>query len=554
MADQDEAALPTYRPAKPLPFELRQHCGIYFEEKLYTQALDLLLSILTSGTVASGTAFIPSPQHLALAATFIVHPSTTTRAKTTEEREAANAALRLLRLTNTLVGPIAAKLDTAFSFRRFDSSSRHGGRRRADDSAASRELRDEETEPLNLEMGQNGSLWFRAEDFWHAVGWAFNCSVLHPKRWERWQLWLQFMCEVLEDDWNERIKQLEEMDTGTEPATPSRRRERLLKQSMIYRYLASGSAGHGQNRRILRAIFADGSGNAKNEFCEIFKNELKEPKRDEETLKKRQANVNIDQDEYGDYLSKDEDESDETDTTSRMRPKRPRRTKNKDQPEDIPDVAVIITNSVSDTLYANGGVSSFGGFQSLALRQRLLHILSMVAEHMPKTFMPLEELYHLFVENIRHLPLPAFQSFVSPNVLPHFSPAEHSTLCEFLLFRMRESDAPDTDEPYLNQKKLEECYLPWAANTTTAVDNAKMSILLESLLSLLAQDGLLSITEELKQAVVEGIQARTDKAQDEIRRNQNRRNAEDIEWCWLIESGERLIFLVEDILPLEEQG
>ncbi|KAJ9202860.1 hypothetical protein DTO166G4_1787 [Paecilomyces variotii] len=552
MDDQDEASLPTYRPVKPLPFELRQHCGIYFEEKLYTQALGLLINILTSGTVASGTAFVPSPQHLALAATFVVHPSTTTRAKTTEEREAANAALRLLRLTNTLVGPISAKLDTAFSFRRFDSS-RHGGRRRADDNTVSRELRDEETEPLNLEMGQTGSLWFRAEDFWHAVGWAFNCSVLHPKRWERWQLWLQFMCEVLEDDWNERIKQLE-INASSEPTTPSKRRERLLKQSLIYKYLASGSAGHGQNRRILRAIFADGSGTAKNEFREVFKNELKELKRDDETLKKRQADVNIDQDEYGDYLSKDEDESDGTDNTSRTRPKRPRRTKNKGSPEDIPDVAVVITNPLSDTIYAKGGVASFGGFQSLALRQRLLHILSMVSEHLPKAFMPLEELYHLFVENIRHLPLPAFQAFVSPNVLPHFSPAEHSTVCEFLLFRMRESDAPETDEPYLNQKKLEECYLPWAANTTTAVDNAKMSILLESLLSLLAQDGLLTITEELKQAVVQGIQARTDKAQDEVRRNQNRRKVEDIEWCWLIESGERLISLVEDILPLAEQG
>lgn len=34
MASQEEAPLPLYRPAKPLPFELRQHCGIYFEEKL----------------------------------------------------------------------------------------------------------------------------------------------------------------------------------------------------------------------------------------------------------------------------------------------------------------------------------------------------------------------------------------------------------------------------------------------------------------------------------------------------------------------------------------
>lgn len=34
MASDDEESRYNYRLAKPLPFELRQHCGIYFEEKL----------------------------------------------------------------------------------------------------------------------------------------------------------------------------------------------------------------------------------------------------------------------------------------------------------------------------------------------------------------------------------------------------------------------------------------------------------------------------------------------------------------------------------------
>lgn len=47
MDDQDEASLPTYRPVKPLPFELRQHCGIYFEEKLClsSRAVPHILSV-----------------------------------------------------------------------------------------------------------------------------------------------------------------------------------------------------------------------------------------------------------------------------------------------------------------------------------------------------------------------------------------------------------------------------------------------------------------------------------------------------------------------------
>ncbi|KAN0080629.1 hypothetical protein V8E54_003833 [Elaphomyces granulatus] len=540
-----------YRPVKSLPFELRQHCGIFFEEKLYTQALSLLLNILISGTVASSPAYVPSPQHLAIAATLIVHPSTTTRARTTEEREAANLSLQLLRLTNTLIGSKSAKFDVAFAFTHF-SSSRHGGRRRADDGAMSKEINHDDTEPLNLDLGQAGSLWSRGEDLWHVVGWAFNCSVLYPKRWERWQLWLQFMCEALEDDWDERQRQLGDLEDGPQPATPSRRRDMIRKESLIFKYLTTATAGYGRNRRILRAIFADGSPGSLNEFREVFKNEKKELKEDDDKLKKREVDVDIDQDQYGDYLAKDEgDTSDETDE-SRARRKRPKRgSKNLNM---SPNTEVGEARNLVDTIYANGGVTSFGGLQSLELRKRLLYLLSGVSTELSKAFIPLDDLYHLFVENIRHLPLPVFQAFVAPSALPAFSPNAQTTLCEFLLFRMLESAAPDTDEEYLNQEKLEKCFLPYAANTSSVVDNAKVSILLEALLCLLAECDMLRISPALQKAVKDGIMARLQKAQDETRRSMNSRLVEDIEWCWLIESGERLMFLVEDVLPAKEEG
>lgn len=34
MAIQNENPAPSYHPAKSIPFELLQHCGIFFEEKL----------------------------------------------------------------------------------------------------------------------------------------------------------------------------------------------------------------------------------------------------------------------------------------------------------------------------------------------------------------------------------------------------------------------------------------------------------------------------------------------------------------------------------------
>ncbi|KAB8208314.1 hypothetical protein P875_00095320 [Aspergillus parasiticus SU-1] len=539
----EEASSPLYRPARTLPFELIQHVGIFFEEKLYTQALNLLLNIITTGTIPPTPVYVPSPQHLALAATFLVHPSTTTRAKTAEQEEASNVSLRLLRLANTIAGPVSAKLGIAFSFTHFEAS-RHGRRRRADDE----QPQDDDTKPLNLDLAQSASVWSRAEDFWHAVGWAFNCSVLHRERWEKWQIWLEYMCEVLEDDWNER-KRMSDRNTNID--------HKVLKDSLLFRYITETTAGYGRNRRILRAIFADGGSTSVNEFREVFHHELKKPKQDKNT-KKREVQVNIDEDQYGDYLTDDDDDSSDNnnnkndpDTVSKRPTRQTKRPRRGTRAKDSKSADAVDTTSA---VYALSDVSSHGGFQSLALRQRLLYLLSGVAEALPDDFISLEELYHLFVENIRHLPLPVFQALVTPSTLPYFSPEACTTLCECLLFRIRESAAPDTDEEYLSQAKLEECFLPYAASTSSVVDNTKMSILLEALLILLANSDMLKVTTDLQEAVEEGIQRRAEKAQTETKKSVSARKSEDAEWCWLQESGERLRLLVEEVLPRGEDS
>ncbi|KAH8702061.1 hypothetical protein BGW36DRAFT_424351 [Talaromyces proteolyticus] len=537
-----------YRVARTIPFELRQHCAIYFEEKLYSQALNLLINILTSGTAAHAPAYVPAPQLLALATTILVHPSTTTRAKSKEEQEAASLALQLLRLTLHLVGPVSAKFDVAFEFTHF-AQSRHGGRRRGEDSASNGSTHDVDEIPLNLTLSKAGSLWSRAEDFWQAVGWAFNCSVLYPKRWERWQIWLEFMCYAIEDDWEQRENAADAQQATAQPVTPSKRRDRALKESLLLKYLMAGSAGLGRNRRVLRAVFANGSATSLSEFREVFNNELKDlPKESKKVNTKKRAEVNIDEDEYGDYLSDDEDPSEgQEENSERSRPKRPRLGTRATKPTEDESSDKLVSD-----IYSNGGVATYGGFKSLALRKRLLILLVQASTAVPKAFMPLSDLYHLFVENIRHLPLPIFQAFVSPTALPWSSADAHSTLCEILLWRIRESSGPQSQESLLNQKKLEECFLPYAANNSTAVDNAKMSILLESLIFLLAQHDGLRNTAELREAVSTGNERRLDKAEAEIRRNKNSRKMETIERSWLIESADRLLYLVHDILPKED--
>ncbi|KAJ5569979.1 uncharacterized protein N7459_009409 [Penicillium hispanicum] len=568
-----------YRTPAALPFELLQHTGIFFEEKLYTQALTLLFNTLASGTYASKKAVLPLPQHLALAATCLVHPSTTTRAQTAEEKEAANAALRLLRLTSTLVSPRGAKLDVAFSFAHFEST-RSGRRRHTEDPSSNNELRDE-TKALNLELGQSDSLWSRAEDFWHAVGWAFNCSVLHPERWERWQIWLQFMCDVIQADWADREREYEELKAkkddskynavpaskggkGKKPRAKDDQGLDIFRGSLIFQYLSAGPVS-GRNRRILRAIFADGSATSVNEFRAVFHRELVQSKSSQSADKanKREREVDIDRGLYGDYLSEDETDdevhsapngskhssgstpSSGTDTKAR----RSKRTRRGTRTATNSSAAEPEITGYSSLAEHRGGVALMGGLAGLGLRKRFIGILSNVADRLPHDFVSILDLYNFFVEKIRPLPLPIFQAFVSPYIVPELADAAQTTLCELLLYTVLESSAPGTDDEYLNQNKLERCFLPFAAASASAVNNAKVSILFEALIVLLAGSKLLTVTPSLKEAVEQGILRRADKAQEEFRRGQNSRNKESLEWCWLVESGERLVFLVDLLQP-----
>ena len=509
------------------------------------------MNILSYGTPTDAPAYVPAPQHLALAATLLVHPSTTTRAKSKEEKDSANAALQLLRLTLQLVGPVSSKLTVAFTFTHFESS-RHGGQWKVDEQTTSVSGFDDEETPLNLDLAKSKALWSRAEDFWHVVGWAFNCSVLYPRRWERWQIWLEYMCLAMEMDWTQR----EKMAAGTNKS------EDLLKDSLIWKFINTDTTGYGRNRRILRAIFADGGATALTEFREVFKNELKERQLGEEDTKtsslRKRTEVNIDEDEYGDYLFQDEDDSDIPDKPTRTRPKRARRgTRAADVTlveEEAAKEQEQKAQKLADEAPAKGDIAAYGGFHSLELRQRLLSLLSKVSIAMPKTFMPTDALYHLFVENIRHLPLTIFQTFVSPQTLPWMTADAQSTLCETLILRMRESAAPTSTDAYLHQQKLQEYYLPYSANTASAVDNAKYSILLEALIVLLARNNALRNTSILRESVMTGNERRIAKAEAEIRRNKASRKMEGDEWSWLVESADRLLYLVEEILPLVDSS
>ncbi len=241
-------------------------------------------------------------------------------------------------------------------------------------------------EYINSELANVNSLWTRAEDFWHAVGWAFNCSVTQQRRWARWKIWLNLMLEVLEDDWSERgLTDERAQDDGADDNTVVASRA----ESLIVKYLSHTDGAHGGFRRVIRAIFADGSTRSEQEFRPVFENEIKEH-RDEATEKpkKRRRNplaqrVNVNEGFYADYFDESSYDDDDDDNEHAQR--------KEDYGEDsLGDLAMAsgARRSTRTSVHHkeivksgwNGevpnGSEALGGMESIAIRLRLLAIVS----------------------------------------------------------------------------------------------------------------------------------------------------------------------------------
>jgi hypothetical protein len=94
----------------------------------------------------------------------------------------------------------------------------------------------------------------------------------------------------------------------------------------------------------------------------------------------------------------------------------------------------------------------------------------------------------------------------------------------------------------LSQEILEKCFLPFAANTSSTDDNAKVSILVERMLRLSLKNFRVYHTPDLDTAIETGILARENKCKNDKRRRDNsaRKKEEENDRMWLIASGERL--------------
>ncbi|KAI9715543.1 MAG: hypothetical protein M1828_000795 [Chrysothrix sp. TS-e1954] len=548
-----------YHPARPIPFELRSHIAIYIEEQLSkdTQALSLLSGLLvadvsdddTTAAARSRAAQTASPTVLSLLATLAVHPSSTTRASDAAKQAAADQALQLLYDVKSIVGPVNAQFDTAFSFG--NQTQRRMNRRQIlkeleelnETPNISHDHGKEDARIINAPVAMEGNIFSRTSDFWQVVGWAFNCAVHHKARWERWRLWLIFMLEAIEDDWRERMKSSQV--SRSQESNGSETDLTTLEASMGARIIteASQKTGRTARRRIQRAILADGGGKSLNEFPEIWPNETKERKKQELDVRRKENKVNLDEGQFGDYWDEESDEAPEVKNEER----RSTRQSATELTRSLNDTPKAPATPPNDSICSD--VESFGSMDALKLRRRLLVILLRIAKHLPHCLATVEEMFDVYTESIRPLPLPIFIALMSP--IPSRDPSAFDTidsvcLCLMLLRPLLAATPPPYQYQIPPQHMLEESFLPFAANSSSIVDNAKVAMLLEVLLRLLWQTKQLRCSEELSEALETGIEARYTKALGDDRRRSGPPKQSDADASkWLVNSAPRLRTIVK---------
>ncbi|XTI85725.1 hypothetical protein V2W45_1482516 [Cenococcum geophilum] len=528
---------PFFRPTKPLSYELRNHSAVYLEDGQYIEAFTLLNNLLVSGTSISTPekphqAFIPPPQHLALAATLVVYPSLTTKAKSLERQKGSNAALQYLRNVSQTVDPLSDNFLIAFTFPTLGSTRRFGrGRGTEPESPDS----DGGERSIKTNVANAASLWARAEDFWHIVGWAFNCSMVWKTRWERWKLWLEVMLDFVETEWAERLRLSEEEGADVEA---------ILTQSLIWQYIASQDAeSRTSRRRILRAILADGSANHIKEFTEVFRNETKERKKEEENTVNEQKALDIENGEFGDYDIDDDEDAIMEDASIRTstRPMRRAAMGNK----NTPNLSDDSSENEEDQDYSEqslSGAERLGGVDALVLRQRLLALLIQVSQALPKLFTSVDDLFDLYTESFRPLPTSVFGALLSTSKL---LPSTQTALNTNLLLPLLATNLPNYNIISPTQAHLEQYFLPFPATTHSYADNAKVSLVLEAIFTHMMNDGALQPTETLGAAVEIGVRARDKKALGDARKKKGKIDEEETAKGILEISKARLMGLLE---------
>ena len=315
-----------YRPAVPVSAEISKHCHIYFDEGicLYPillhsecglmigadiSALHLLTDLVVPGASHPNRltmpCFAPLPLHIETISNFLIHPKNTSQSTETKDVQLGSKSLYFLRSVLANLGPINANLSEAFSLTppipKAGRRSRYGGGEGSDDSE------DDEMEHINGIIANEGRLRRCAKDFWHIVGWAFNCSVVHQNRWKYWKVWLDYMLDVLDADYREREAQDKEIHQNKLKEDPIAQLDRINgRECLAVKYLANVKGKSTALRRVVGAIFTDGGADDLRSYPEVFENETQEPRSEKDRKRKRAETLNDEFDEFDDDAQDDQ--------------------------------------------------------------------------------------------------------------------------------------------------------------------------------------------------------------------------------------------------------
>ena len=477
----------------------------------------MLEGLLTDGNKLKTTpaaARIPPPAQIALLSTLTIHPLYTSRAPERTHLHVATQSTAYLRGLLNVVGPISANLRAAF---KFSGGDRSKGRGRTYNSSSDD---DSDSDCIGLKYAAEQSIWRRAPDFWAILGWAFRCAFSYPHRWKYWRLWLEYMVDALESDWDERFKIDEEDHKRLELQRGSPMGDceyPSLHQSLLALYLDDLHNDRKQPlREVMRALmaFTDVDSSADTPFFkEIFSNETTIGPR--KNKRKRAQAVDLENDQFGDYFDRIDDDFGS---------------------EDEDEMAVDPPTAEPRKQTRRGGGQSSkqappfrlstGVVESIPLRLRLFRLLSAATVTIPKKFAPVNDLYEKIADRIRGLPLPTFKLFVEShaNLLPEeVYISLLRKIIEGLLPESGRGASKRPDPGHVDKEiderngisvlMLEKCFLPFASDRVTAEENAKLSLILEQMLWYLYNyaESNVECTEELRSAVEKGIKAREDK-------------------------------------------
>lgn len=533
--------------AVPLPKAVLDKLIYTLEEGMDSKALDFLAHISYAGISTplkpsedKKEIQIPPPDVFSVITNISLHPTYTTRQTGNLETDVAIKASKYLRTLTRIAGATNCNLQTAWQFKRSKSSSsvytedpttrRTRNRNAVKTGAAGRKGRqkagqqDIDITPFaNLDIANEESVFNLCDDIWSVIGWALVCSCVYKKRWDVWRDFLELLIEVLTNDFQERIE-----------AAAENPRDVDLQGSLITAigFLPDlrGAAGY---KRIVRAIFANGSEKSRNEWTPVFPKETKKPPKKERKKwtsesnlhtakpdKKEDVLANLGANMVEEYHKFRNDVNDNSEAYKEFRDKLATDGYIDDDSEEETAIRPSEKKDDKSKLETNGeAIETWGGAQAIIIRLKLMALLTYLFAHDIPT---LSCFYNEYIDTLRLLPVPHLQCFISTSIYPcPENPSFRGTLLITILQKSMYFQPPggwseNTDT--IDDVILQTHYFPHCARGNDIESQVRMGTVLESLARLWhvnsKQTGGVGLawSSEMEEAVEEGIRVRRERA------------------------------------------